>query len=145
MSTHKFQAATLFKSVRVMMAIVLCSQIITPIITNAANVNPFVQTVISVSKDGTVPFDLTTYNGLSNFGKDEDDANGVVRATDIVRYKVEVAVNDAASNGSLIAKVQLDPTNSISDSRQKWISLPSSCELSGSSISLDKQTMICNL
>jgi uncharacterized repeat protein (TIGR01451 family) len=105
--------------------------------------SPFIQTKISVSRDGWVPFDAATYNGTSNFGQDATATNWVVRVTDLIRYKVEVAINDTDASAWATSVITLDPGNTWA-ARQNWTSIPTDC-LSWSSISTDKQTLTCKL
>lgn len=117
------------------------------VLAQETNTIPFVQTKISVAADWWVPFDTATYDHttITNAGKDASATNWVVRITDFVMYKIEVAVNDAASSGDLIATVLLDPNNTINNNRQTWKSIPDTCVSSGSYISIDKQILVCNL
>lgn len=107
---------------------------------------PVVEADLRVVADGTTPFDGTTYDpvGDTNAGTDAAAANGIVRNSDVITYRMEANLNGTDSDN-------LTFTLTLS-AEQEIIALPNLCLTSRasaalspvSSISNDKTTLVCN-
>lgn len=99
---------------------------------------------VSIVSDGSPTYDATTFSlPNNNPGTDASATNNVVRAMDIIVYRIDVSVNDANATDDVITALTLDSGQLIQT--QKWESIPSICISSGSSISPDKRTINCLL
>jgi len=114
---------------------------------------PVVDTVISLSKTGSEPFDSVSWTGDgpggaaggTNAGMDADENDNIVRLQDSITYRVEVSVNDSDVE-DLVSTVTLNE-------KQKWITIPTGCKTDPadvgnqpvSSISTDGTVLTCNL
>ena len=121
--------------------------VIAAIVVSNANImyvhaaNGTLMNTISVFKDGTVPFDSTTYTPpTTNAGKDASATNWVVRIVDNMLYKWEISCNDADCANVTITFV-LDP--GAVQPKQRWTNVPTDCLTW--SISSDKQTLMCTV
>ncbi len=115
---------------------------------------PVVDTVISLSKTGSEPFDTSggwTGDGPGgavggeNAGQDASEDDNIVRLQDSITYRVEVSVNDSDVE---------DLTSTVTlNEKQKWITIPTGCKIDPadvgnqpvSSISADGTVLFCNL
>ena len=90
---------------------------------------------------GTPVFEGT--NVAATNGEDANGSNAVVRTNDLNTYEFNYNINDtAADNVTITAKLSNQDGGAFD---ANWVELPQSCEPTGSSISADKQTLICNL
>jgi hypothetical protein len=96
---------------------------------------PVLDIRFSIAEDGSETFDAN-----DDPGNDSSANNGIVRNLDIIKYKVELSVNEGEAENVVF-------TSTLS-SELSWIELPSACRTSEvtpiSSISEDKRTLICN-
>ena len=80
--------------------------------------------------DGTPLFDLTNDPGM-----DSSANNDRVRTNDVIRYRVDWNSNDFDGTGHTVA-MQLSDT-------ARWVTVPPTCLVPGSSISADRHLLIC--
>ncbi|NND65659.1 MAG: hypothetical protein HKM24_06820, partial [Gammaproteobacteria bacterium] len=93
---------------------------------------------------GTAPFDVNANCPVDTAGDDCNDTNLIVRTHDtaVVTFNYSVNGGGTADNVTIVSTLPMGVGPQII---AEWNTLPASCTGTGSMISLDKQTLTCNV
>lgn len=133
-------------------SLLVCAAFLFTLRTNAADT--VFDIVARVKTDGSVPFDTIGGSGCvdtaptSDLGNDLTANDGCVRAGDTVVYSVNVSSNqEPQPEEQVVVTLTLSDNDSVYGANlgQEWFNIPQLCDVTLSTISGDKRTLICHL